>query len=163
MPHYIDILIAIPLIWAAYRGFKKGLVIELAGLAALLLGIYCAMRFSDMVADFITQEWNYEGKYLAIIAFALTFILVVILVHLLGKAIEKTLDIVALSMLNKLAGALFNILKVTIIMSMVFWFWNKWSPVVDASEALPEEEKSVLYPHVESLAPMIIPPLMESK
>ena len=117
MPHYLDILIAIPLLWAAYRGFKKGLVIELAGLAALILGIYCALKFSDFISDFIVEQWAYEGKYLPIISFALTFIVVVLLVHLLGKAIEKMLDVVALGAANKLAGAFFNIMKVAIVIS----------------------------------------------
>ena len=171
MPHYLDILIAIPLLWAAYRGFKKGLVIELAGLAALILGIYCALKFSDFIADFIVEQWAYEGKYLPIIAFALTFLLVVLLVHLLGKAIEKVLDIVALGTANKLAGATFNILKVAIILSVGIWFYAKWIPEVESAETPPsstEEEKeeaneSVLYPPLKALAPLIIPPLMESK
>ena len=169
MPHYLDILIAIPLLWAAYRGFKKGLVIELAGLAALILGIYCALKFSDFISDFIVEQWAYEGKYLPIISFALTFILVVLLVHLLGKAIEKMLDVVALGAANKLAGAFFNIMKVAIVISMAIWFYTKWIP---ASELIVEEvqedsqepeTESVLYPPLASLAPMIIPPLLESK
>ncbi len=41
--NWLDIGIAVPLVWGAYVGFKKGLVIELASLAALILGIYAAI------------------------------------------------------------------------------------------------------------------------
>jgi len=37
--NYFDIMIAIPLIWGIYKGFKKGFIIEIASFIALGLGI----------------------------------------------------------------------------------------------------------------------------
>lgn len=161
MPHYLDILFAIPLLWAAYRGFKKGLVIELAGLAALILGIYSALHFSGFLADWITEQWNYKGEYLPLIAFGGTFIIVILLVHLLGKAIEKVLDLVALGTLNKIAGAVFNTVKVAIILSVILWFSGTWMDLENTERETDQE--SLLYPYIQGIAPMIIPPLMDSR
>ena len=48
---------------------------------------------------------------------ALTFLLVVVTVHLLAKLLEKMLDLVALGLVNKLAGALFGLLKFALVLS----------------------------------------------
>ena len=39
----LDIIFIIPIVWLAYKGFSKGLIIELATLAALVLGIYASL------------------------------------------------------------------------------------------------------------------------
>ena len=45
-----DIVLGIPFLWAAIRGLRKGLVLEVTGLAALFLGAYAALFFSDIAA-----------------------------------------------------------------------------------------------------------------
>ena len=56
---------------------------------------------------------------------ALTFLLVVVAVHLLAKVLEKVLDLVALGLLNKLAGAVFGLLKVGLILSFLMMMLNQ--------------------------------------
>jgi membrane protein required for colicin V production len=45
--NYLDLVIALPIVLLAIMGFRKGLIKELASLAALVLGIYLAVVFSD--------------------------------------------------------------------------------------------------------------------
>ena len=47
--NYIDIILAIPLVWAVYRGFTKGFIIEIASLIAMVLGVYGAIHFSYFI------------------------------------------------------------------------------------------------------------------
>ena len=56
--NWLDIVLAIPLLWFLYRGFRNGLIIELASLAALILGIYAALHFSFYVQEYL--EKNFE-------------------------------------------------------------------------------------------------------
>ena len=44
---FLDIIIAIPLVIFIWKGWRKGLVFELANLAGLVVGIYCAVHFSQ--------------------------------------------------------------------------------------------------------------------
>ena len=44
--NYLDIIIAIPLVWGIVIGFKKGFVIEIASLIAILAGVYGSIHFS---------------------------------------------------------------------------------------------------------------------
>ena len=46
--NYIDIILGILLLLSAIGGFKKGLIVELASLAALILGIWGAIEFYNL-------------------------------------------------------------------------------------------------------------------
>ena len=45
--NYFDYLLLLPLVYGLYRGFTKGLIIELASLVALIAGVYGAMYLSS--------------------------------------------------------------------------------------------------------------------
>ena len=56
--NYLDIVLALFLVYGAYNGFKKGLIIEIATLIALCLGIYGSILFSDQTAVYLQQEFE---------------------------------------------------------------------------------------------------------
>ena len=85
----LDIIFLIPLIWLAYRGFQKGFIIELSSLVALILGIYIAINFSGLTAGWLTDNFEISEKYLTIISFIVTFVVVVFGVFMIGKILEK--------------------------------------------------------------------------
>ena len=72
--NYIDLVLGIILIIAAIQGFRKGFIVELASLAALVLGIWGAIKFSDWTAAFITRNTGFHSEHMSTIAFVLTFI-----------------------------------------------------------------------------------------
>lgn len=113
--NYLDIVLAILLILSAINGFVKGFVEELAGLVALILGIWAALRFSDRVAQWLIDQFNWTFEHLNIIAFFITFILVVILVNLIGSWVNKMVKAVSLGFINRLAGLAFGVIKLSLI------------------------------------------------
>lgn len=152
--NYIDIIIVIPLIFAGFKGFTRGLVIELASLAGLILGIYAAYHFSAIAMPFISKIVHAEPAYQRMAAFAVTFLVVLIAVHLIGKLIEKIVDLVALGFANKLAGLAFGILKGALVISVILFVINTF-----ASSWIPKSndtKESLLYNPVASLAPFLI-------
>ncbi|MBS4058737.1 MAG: CvpA family protein [Bacteroidetes bacterium] len=152
--NYLDIIIAVLLLFSAYNGYSKGLVIELASLAALILGVYVAILFSDVTGDFLSRYFELHTKYLSIIAFMLTFVLVLIAVMLVGKLVEKFVDLLLLGFLNKLAGAVFGILKGALILSIIIFLLNYF----DAEKKLISKDSrksSFLYNRIEQIAPTI--------
>ena len=148
----IDIILIIPIIWFAYQGFKRGLIIELASLLALILGIYAALYFSDYAADFLSSNLDMGPKYLPIISFIITFIVVVVLVYFIGKILEKLVNIVALGFLNKLAGGVFGILKAAIFISIIFLIINHFNYQLISQG---KKDGSLLYGPVAGIAPLL--------
>jgi len=156
----LDIILAIPILWFAYKGFSKGLIIELATLLALLLGIYVAIKFSDLTESYLINNLDFHGKYTHIIAFSLTFIGVVLLVNLVGRLVSKIADMVMLGWLNKLAGVVFGVLKAAFILSILIYIVNR----LDVKEHLitPElKQESKLYKPIEGLSLKVFPYLEE--
>lgn len=161
-PHILDIIVALPLIWGLYKGFRKGFVIEVATLAALLAGIYGAVRFSDEMAVLIREQWAIDDRYMPILAFALTFIVIVILVNLIGKLLERLVDMVSLGFVNKLAGGLFRSIKVAFVISVIFTMMDA---IDEQWGIIPQEVKdnSVLYEPLSQLAPLVIPAITDNE
>lgn len=152
--NWLDIVLAIPLLWFMYKGFRNGLIIELASLAALVLGIFIALHFSFYAKEFLIDNFDIADNYLNIIAFAITFIIVAVLVYLVGKIIHKLISIVALGFLNRLAGGIFGLLKAALVLSVILYFLNGFDSSLIKAEV---RENSFLYEPVESIVPMIIP------
>jgi membrane protein required for colicin V production len=152
----IDLVFAVILLWSAYRGFSKGFIVQLATLAALLLGILGAVMFSDFTSSLIIKKFEVSGNYLPIISFAVTFIAIVIAVHLLAKMLNKLIDAIALGIVNRLLGVLFSVLKIAFIVSIILVLVNK---VDNKYNFIPDEtkEKSLLYMPLSNFAPMVFP------
>lgn len=155
----LDVILIVPLLWAAYRGFKKGLIIELTGIIAFGLGIWGAIHLSDYIAEILVDKVDQE--YLSLIAFTVTFILLVAGVFVLGKMIEKGVNLLQLKFLNKLFGATFGVLKVALIISVLLVILNGYER---QRKILPSEmkENSVLFKPFTSYSLKIIPALQNS-
>ncbi len=156
--NWLDIVLAIPLLWFIIKGFRNGFVIELASLAALILGIFVALHFSYYAEGYLRENFEIAEKYLHIISFAITFVIVAVLVYITGRIIHKLVSIVALGFINRLAGAAFGFLKTVLVLSVLIYFLN----VFDTGSALIKPEvktQSYLYGPIESIVPMIIPKL----
>lgn len=149
---YFDIIVGILLILAALKGLKNGFIKELAGLAALLLGIIFAVQFSGVVADFLSGF--FYSRHMGLIAFLLTFVLVVVVVHLMANLLHKLINAVALGIFNSLLGLVFGIIKAGFLISIVLLGLE----VFGLEESIvpgKEQQRSRLYPSVKNAAPMI--------
>lgn len=124
--NYLDIIILVPLIWGIYKGFNRGLVVEVASLAALVLGVWCALHFSEFTAKILINNVGLEisESYLSPISFAVTFLVVAIAIVAVSRLIDKLLSAISLGGINKLFGAVFGGAKVFLIMAILVFFVN---------------------------------------
>ena len=156
--NFLDIILIIPIIWLAYKGFRKGLIIELTSLLALILGVYISYYFSNYTADFLRDMFNVGKKYMSILSFAVTFIVVVIAVFAIGKMLEKFIDIILLGFINKIAGSFFGILKAVFVFSVIIYIINGFDHNHNIiSNKL--RDNSLLYNPISSVAEIILPKL----
>lgn len=154
--NWLDIVLAIPLLWFMIRGFRNGFIIELASLAALILGIFVALHFSFYVEDYLRENFEIGDNYLTIISFLITFAITAVVIIIIGKIIHKLFNFIALGLLNKLAGGVFGLLKAALVLSIILYFINGFDSALIKSEV---KERSFLYGPVQSLAPTLMPML----
>ena len=102
-------------------GISKGLVEQLVSLASLFVGVWAAFRFSTVIAEWLNGFLQLDQKIVNIAAFALTVILAVLLLTLLGKLITKTLKLAALGWANRLLGLVFALLKAALIIGLLIF------------------------------------------
>jgi membrane protein required for colicin V production len=157
----IDILLLIPLIYGAWKGFKHGLIIEVFTLLALFVGIYVGIHFSDFTARLLREYVGLNSKYLPIIAFTITFLAVGAMVFFLGKTIEKLIKITALTPLNKFAGVFFSLLKYVYMLSTLLVILESYDEKL-AFFPVKVKQDSLLYSPILKVSTTTIPALKES-
>lgn len=154
--NYIDIILGILLILSAINGFSKGLISEVASIAALILGIWGAIKFSYITTDFLIENFDMHSEHMNIISFVITFVVIVILVHIVGSTVSKLAETVLLGFANKLAGLVFGVLKSALILSIILVVFDKVDEDVHilSREA---KENSRMYEPIRSFAPSLFP------
>jgi membrane protein required for colicin V production len=120
----------------------------------LILGVYGGIHFSYFISD----KLNLSSSFSPLISFAITFLIIVIVIFLLAKLLEKSINLLALGFLNKLAGAFFGLLKMAFILSIILLFISKIDSKVSIISGKTQKE-SMLYHTISAFAPYVIPKL----
>ena len=157
-----DIIIAALLLFGFVRGLMKGLFVEVASLVALIGGVYGAIHFSYFASDLLKEYVSWNPEYISLASFAITFVIIIVVIALLGKVLTKIADFAALGILNKILGGVFGALKIGLILSVVFIFFGKMNDTIPFIEK-ETLEKSILYNPVKKIAPTIFPSIIKEE
>ena len=98
----LDIIIAIPLVFFVFKGWKRGAVREISTLAGIIVGCRLAARLSTAAAEWL----HIHGSGAVLAGFLVVFAAAVAGAYLLGRAVEGFLKLVKANWLNHLLGAL---------------------------------------------------------
>lgn len=152
--NFLDIVLGIFLLWGLYKGITNGLFVELASLVALIAGIYGAIHFSHLTANYLSEKTEWNPTYMNTAAFLITFIAIVVVVHLAGKLLTKIADFAMLGLLNKIAGGIFGMLKVAVLLGALLVFIER---VTGALEFIGEDTKnaSMLYAPIKEIGALV--------
>lgn len=152
----LDIILLVPILFGAYLGFRKGLIIEVCTLLAFVLGIYGGVYFSSYLCQLYTEAGGENPKYIPLIAFSICFLVAVILVFFIGKWLERFVKLSLLKPIDKILGAVFGFLKMIAIVAVVLLIVDAYN---QRSLIISEEQKnnSLLYKPLTDLAMNTIP------
>ncbi len=152
---YIDIILGGCLLISLISGIKKGFIHQLTGFAALVVGLLAAVCFSKYTAELISGVIDL-GAAENILAFVLTFLIVLIAIRVLGKWIRKLTAALMLGLLDRILGGLFSVLKWSLILSLsliVFHAFNSRITLVQRAVL----SRSKLYYPIKSIIPSLFP------
>ena len=147
----IDIVIALLLVLGGFLGYRKGFLMELFFLFAMILGVLVAFRLMGVGVDYLHREFNANTTVLPYVSFFIIFILVVLAVTLLGRAIKASVDQTFLGRMDAAAGAFLGVLKYAFCLSVMIWL------VKSFHYEFPENwtKGSWLYPVASGFAPRV--------
>ena len=115
----IDISILIIVGAGFVFGLFKGLVRELASLAAIVLGIYGAKLFSSLLVPLVVDMLGVSEKVAQPLSYVVLFIAIAVALLILARTVDKVFDAVSLGGLNKFLGGVFGALKYALIISVL--------------------------------------------
>lgn len=121
----LDVIIGLLLLYGLYKGVRNGLLVELASIIALIAGLYGAIHFSYIVGEYLSKNMDWSESAVNTSAFILTFIIIIVLVNLAARLLTKIADLALLGMLNKLAGGIFGVLKIAVILGALLIFFDR--------------------------------------
>ena len=114
----LDIIIAVPLFFFLFKGWKRGAVNEIFTLAGIIVGARLAARLATQAAEWL----HVDGKGAVLAGFLVVFAAAVVGAYILGKAIEGFLKLVKADWLNHLLGALGGVACGLCILSVLLNF-----------------------------------------
>lgn len=152
----LDIILLICFIPALVQGVRKGFIAQAISIASIIIGIWASSRFAEVVSEWLGKYITVSDQVMKVVAFALIFIAVFLVLAAVGKLLEGMFKMVTLGWLNRLAGLVFALLKTSLILGILIMVFTSLNDTFDlVSEATLNE--SVLYPPFKEAAFKIFP------
>ncbi len=152
----LDIILLICFIPALVQGVRKGFIAQAISIASIIIGIWASSRFAEVVSEWLGKYITVSDQVMKVVAFALIFIAVFLVLAAVGKLLEGMFKMVTLGWLNRVAGLVFSLLKTSLILGILIMVFTSLNDTFDlVSEATLNE--SVLYPPFKEAAFKIFP------
>jgi len=102
----VDLFLLLFLVMGVYKGWTKGFIMAIVAFVSFFAALALALQFSGWVEGYLKQQTDSNNEWLAFLAFLLVLIGAMIGIRILGKIIEKSVELVMLGIVNRLAGIL---------------------------------------------------------
>ncbi len=127
------------------------MIVGLFSLIAVIIGLAAAMKLSTVVAGYIGKAVKVSDQWLPIISFAVVFLIVIVLIRLGARAIERTVEVAMLGWVNKIGGIILFAAIYIVVFSVLLFYAEQMKFIQ------PETiDKSVTYSFVQPWGPKAI-------
>ncbi len=143
---FIDLVAALLILYGFYIGYNRGIVKTVFAVFSIMIGVLAAVKLSPFTIALLEKFINIHPGLTFILGFALTFIVILILIRFLGKKLEDILKFAQINFINKLLGG-----AIMAILLMIFYSYALWG--IDTLQLLSDNNKnsSVSYEYLETL------------
>ena len=93
----LDIIAITILIAFFVQGYRKGVIVAIFSLLAIIIGIVCALKLSQKLAGYLFAAGWVTSAWAQLISYIILFIGVAWLVRLGGKFLQKSFDLTPIS------------------------------------------------------------------
>ncbi|MDR0364602.1 MAG: CvpA family protein [Bacteroidales bacterium] len=151
----VDIIIIIFLILAAWQGFSKGIIMQIASLAALILGILASYFFWNEMYQILEKWLEIEPFVLKIISVVSMVAVVFLVIYLLGIFLSKVIKITIFGIFDRFLGLIFGVGQMTLLLSFIIFALLYINP---GMEFLQDNflARSYILPYIKPIASYVI-------
>lgn len=149
-----DLVLLIPLLYGAFKGYQKGLFIEITGIVAFIIALVIGFKFLGIGMN-VLSPYIGEGtanRFLPYLSFGVIFFPTIFLINKLGWTMRRALRYTILGTIDGFAGGLLGAFTWVFGISTFLWLLST------IGIHLPKKytEESVLLPYIEQVAPTVI-------
>lgn len=155
----LDILIAIALAFGVINGLFKGFISQLIGLFGFFIAIWLSFKFYQFVSIFIGSQNIVADSLVSIVSLVLTFAIAFFSIKLLSSLTQKTVEMIGLGFVNRIAGAALGLVILLLLVSSVLFYID---PILEIGFK-ETKENSILYPYLIESAEYVKNMLYETK
>ena len=154
--NWFDLTVSIALILALISGIRKGLIMQLAGLAIVILSAVFGGELGKIILPWIMQTFAMEFNVASVLSYTISFLTISFVIIVLGKLIQGVLKVINLNFINRLLGAIIAMGTMMVILSILL----NLVLMIDNNEFIIKKdikENSFFYERVEAVIPAIVP------
>lgn len=120
----VDVVLFLLAAVAAWFGYKKGFLIELLSLFAIILAFAVSWKLSHTVVLYVSDSLDWDPRILGALAFVLIMILVFYIAYWVSKLLTDIIHQTPFGIFDKVVGALLSVFKWFFILSLLLWVLN---------------------------------------
>lgn len=154
--NWFDLTIGILLLIAFINGYRKGLIMQLVGLATIVLAAIFGGRLAKIILPEINRFIDLSPEVARVLSFILAFVAIAMLLSLIGRILQQFIEVVFLSFVNRLLGAVIAVGTMMVVLSIIL----NLILMLDNNEQMinkKTKEESFFFERVEAVIPAIVP------
>lgn len=141
----LDIVVLFLVFALGIKGFLRGFVKEVAGLAAIVGGIFISSRYASAFADFLSSVFNFQNSTsTGVLAFVVLFCAIWAGITLGASFLSKVVDLSGLGIADRALGFVASGGKIFLILSVILFALSSISLLKSKLEAYTAD--SAMYP-----------------
>lgn len=114
-----DLIVYVALAWAVFNGWRRGFLLQLLSLVAVVAALYLGAVSGAEVGAMLGME----GTTAQIGGFITIFVVSLIVIAIAGRLLRGVFKLAGLGIVDTLLGILFSVVKIGLVVSILFsWF-----------------------------------------
>lgn len=114
-----DIIVYLSLAWAVFNGWRRGFLLQMLSLVAVVAALYFATQYGVELERLTGMEVGVQG----VAGFIVIFVAALLVISISGYMLRAVFRFAGLGMADVLLGVAFSVVKVMLIVSVLFaWF-----------------------------------------
>lgn len=156
----LDIILLLCFLPGIIRGLSKGFLEQALALAGVVLSVWAAFHFSNLVCSWLKPYLEISETLLSVVSFALILIVTSLLALLVGKLLTKLVELALLGWLDKTLGLVFALAVNALVIGVVIILFDTLN--VKFGLVKPEVlDGSVVYTGLKDLSYLVFPYLKQ--
>lgn len=156
MNNWFDIIVLVVLVIAFFKGIKKGVIRMLVELSIIVVATIFGGKLASNILPELEKITNLSDQWTSVVSYVIAFAIIAVALTLIGSIIQKLINLVSLTFINRIAGGIISmsisVILISILINIIL--------IIDINKDIFKPDmisKSFFFDRVQSVVPAITP------